>query len=132
MRVADRLGGRTVGEWQEAMSATEFQRWQWFVHDDERRRRREDWAAALVAHQIYLLPYRIFGNKGGDKILEVDDFLLKFDDGAAASPPPKSESDRAADAAAQKAGWLAFMEAAKSPPKKPRPSSKPPKGAKGR
>lgn len=80
------------------MSAREFLQWRDRVLSAESRSEtdRADWQMALIAHQVYLLPYRIFGNKGGDKILDPKDFLVKFDGGPEKKEPTPEERAAAA------------------------------------
>lgn len=94
------------------LSAREFVQWRHRVFDTAARNEtdRSDWQAAVVAHQIYLIPYRIMGNKQKDKLLEPEDFLIKF---AAKSKPEATkpltdEEKEAKRKAAAEAAYAAF------------------------
>lgn len=68
------------------MGAVEFAGWRHRVLSPAANSEttRLDWQLATVAHQVYMVPFMLFGNKTKVKMLGVEDFLVKFEDGAKA------------------------------------------------
>lgn len=78
--IAEKIGGRTVGELKATMSTTEFSQWRHRLTSVEvlNEPTKLDLALAQIAYQVYLVPYMMFGNKNNAKMATHHDFLIEY------------------------------------------------------
>lgn len=78
--IAEKIGGRTVGELKATMSATEYNQWAHRLSSTEvlNEPTKLDLALAQIAYQVYLVPYMLFGNKNNTKMATHHDFLIEY------------------------------------------------------
>lgn len=79
------LGGRTVAEWRDRMTASEFVKWKEFYRHEPSLAHRLDQMHALAQHQRYML-----GTTSKAPIRSVHDFLPPWSQHL---PPPASPDD---------------------------------------
>jgi hypothetical protein len=99
-RIASRLH-LPVSEAKERVSSTEFLRWNSFFDSEHHGRQRIDWLTAILAYQIYIIPFRMFGGKVA---LELEDFLIRFE-----KEKPVRQVEEAADAEVLEAARKAYL-----------------------
>jgi len=78
--IAEKIGGRTVGELKATMSTTEYNQWGHRLTSMEvlNEPTKLDLALAQIAYQVYLVPYMMFGNKNNTKMATHHDFLIEY------------------------------------------------------